>query len=144
MLDLPQSDAPASATPEGALPSVESRAQLVWLDSEGILHARSKLHCDLNLEDAQEIIRKVGELGGGKPRPILVDLTHMRSMSREARKYFASPEPAKVESAAALLVKSPLAKAIGNFFMGLNKSLIPARLFTSEAEALAWLRSFLP
>jgi hypothetical protein len=35
-----------------------------------------------------------------------------------------------------------VARAIGNFFMGLNKPLIPTRLFTSEAEALGWLREF--
>jgi hypothetical protein len=47
-----------------------------------------------------------------------------------------------VESAAALLIGSPLTRAIGNFFMGLNKPLIPTRLFTSETEALAWLKGF--
>jgi hypothetical protein len=133
-----------SATPDGAFSAVETRAQFVWLDSGGILRARSKPQCDITLADAEEIIRKIGALVGGTPRPILVDLTDTRSMSRDARKYFASPETAKVETAAALLVRSPLAKAIGNFFMGMNKGLIPARLFTSEPEALAWLRGFLP
>ena len=42
------------------------------------------------------------------------------------------------------LIRSPLARAIGNFFRGLNKPLFPTRLFTSEPEAMAWLRSFLP
>jgi len=63
-------------------------------------------------------------------------------MDREARRYFAGEETAKVESAAALLIESPLSKAIGNFFMGLNKPIVPTRLFTSEAEALAWLKGF--
>jgi hypothetical protein len=44
----------------------------------------------------------------------------------------------------ALLVGSPMSRAIGNFFIGLNKPLIPTRLFVSEPEALAWLRGFLP
>jgi hypothetical protein len=33
---------------------------------------------------------------------------------------------------------------LGNFYLGLNKPLVPTRLFTSEEEAQAWLRSFLP
>jgi hypothetical protein len=144
MIHSPEGSSPMFVTPGGTPPPVETRAQLAWLDSEGILRARSKPQCDIKLADAEEIIRKIGALVGGTPRPILVDLTDTRSMSREARKYFASPETAKVETAAALLVRSPLAKAIGNFFMGMNKSIIPARLFTSETEALAWLRDFLP
>jgi hypothetical protein len=122
----------------------ETRAQVVWLDPNGILRAQSKLNVDLTLEDAQDVVRQIGGLCKDQRRPILVDLTGLKSMSRDARKYFSGPETAKVESAAALLVNSPIAKAIGNFFMGLNKGLIPARLFTSEAQALEWLREFLP
>jgi hypothetical protein len=64
-------------------------------------------------------------------------------MSRDCRKYFAGPETARVEASVALLVMSPLTRAIGNFFMGLNKTLVPTRLFTSEDDALIWLREFL-
>ena len=39
-------------------------------------------------------------------------------------------------------LRSPLTRAIGNFFLGLNKPLMPTRLFTSEEEALAWLKTF--
>jgi hypothetical protein len=116
----------------------------VWMDAEGIIRAQCRHNCDINFEDARESIRKIGAAGAGTPRPTLVDLSGARSMDREARKYFAGAETAKVESAAALLVTSPLARAIGNFFMGMNKTLTPARLFTSEADALAWLRGFLP
>ncbi len=38
---------------------------------------------------------------------------------------------------------APLSRAIGNIFMGLNKPDFPLRLFTSDAEALAWLTGFL-
>jgi hypothetical protein len=122
----------------------ETKAQVVWLDESGILRAQSKPQAELDLGDAQEIIRLIGAASSGIRRPMLADLTGLKSMSREARTYFAGPETAKVESAAALLVSSPMARAIGNFFMGLNKGLIPARLFTSESLALEWLRQYLP
>lgn len=145
MQDLPETTSPSRSPPRaGQSPVVETRTQTVWLDAEGIIRAQFKHNCDVNLEDAQESIRKIGEVGAGTPRPTLVDLSGTRSIDREARKYFAGPETAKVESAAALLVKSPLSRAIGNFFMGMNKALTPARLFTSEPEALAWLRGYLP
>lgn len=97
---------------------------------------------ELDLADAEEVIRAVGTVCGGVRRPALVDLRELRSMSRECRKYFAGPQTAEVESAVALLILSPLTKAIGNFFMGINKTVVPTRLFTSEAEAEAWLRGF--
>jgi hypothetical protein len=121
----------------------EIRSQDIWLDDDGIIRARLKPGIDLQLDDAKEVVAVMASLGGGVPRPVLVDVGATRSMSRDARKYFAGAETAKVESAVALLIKSPLARAIGNFFMGVNKTLFPTRLFTSEEEALAWLRDFL-
>jgi len=41
-----------------------------------------------------------------------------------------------------MLVGSPLSQALGNMLMGLNRPAIPCRLFTSELEALKWLRGF--
>ena len=74
--------------------------------------------------------------------PMLVDVRTVSAIDREARAHLAGPEGARINSAVALLVGSPLSQAIGNFFLGLNKPLIPCRLFTTEPEALAWLRGF--
>jgi hypothetical protein len=123
---------------------IETNAQVVWLTDSGLLRATSKPGVDLTLEDAQDVIRQLAALSNGVRRPILADLTGTRSMSRDARAYFAGPETAKVESAAALLVLSPMARAIGNFFMGLNKPIIPTRIFTSEPLAIEWLQPYLP
>ena len=120
---------------------VEVRTQVIWRDGDGIIRVRIKPHIDLNLVDAQEALRAITVLCEGRKRPVLVDITEIKSMDREARVFFAGPETAQVESAAALVVRSPLTRAIGNFFMGLNKPLFPTRLFTSEAEALTWLKS---
>lgn len=55
------------------------------------------------------------------------------------RVYYAGPATAEIFTAAALPVESMLSRAIANFFLGLNKPLIPTRLFNDEAEAVAWL-----
>jgi hypothetical protein len=123
---------------------VEVRTQTIWLDGEGIVRAKLKPHVHVGLGDAQEAVRAIGELCQGRRSPVLVDMTELQSMDREARVYFAGAETAKVESAVAILIHSPLSRAIGNFFMGLNKPLFPTRLFTSEEEALAWLKSSAP
>lgn len=122
---------------------VEVRSQSIWRDGDGIIRAKVKPGIEIGLEDAREAVRAIAGLCEGIQRPVLVDMSALRAMDRAARLYFAGPETAQVESAAALIVSSPLARAIGNFFMGLNKPLFPTRLFTSEAEALAWLKTFL-
>lgn len=113
---------------------------LIWLREDGIVHVKWGPHVQIGLEEARQSIHAVSVVCGGKATPAFVDLTQITAIDREARLYFAGEETAKVESAAALLIGSPLTRAIGNFFMGLNKPLIPTRLFTSEAEALAWLK----
>ena len=122
---------------------VELRSQFIWLDDEGILHTQVKPHIEITLEDAREAMEQARLLCGGKRYPVLVDLTHCKAMSREARAYYAGGQAAKTGLAAALLIGSPLARVIGNFFMEINKPVFPARLFTSEAQALAWLKGFL-
>lgn len=122
---------------------VELRSQFIWLDSDGILHTQVKPHIEVTLEDAREAIELSRVLGRGKRHPVLVDLTHCKAISREARAYYAGEEAARTGVAAALIIGSPLARVIGNFFMQFNKPVFPARLFTSEAEALTWLKGFL-
>jgi len=122
---------------------LDVRSQKIRLEEDGIVRAKLKPHVDVDLTDAEEAVSAIASLCQGVRRPVLVDITEVKSMTRECRVYFAGPETAKVEAAAALLIRSPLTKAIGNFFMGLNKPLFPTRLFTSESEAIGWLSSFL-
>jgi hypothetical protein len=144
-MQLPSpSAAPTQASSHELSAPLETSAQVFVVDPHGIVRVRSKPDAEIGLEEAKEAIRKISAAIGGARRPCLIDLSGTRSISREARKYFAGTETAKVESAAALLVTSPLARAIGNFFMGFNKALIPTRLFTSETEALEWLRALVP
>lgn len=119
---------------------VEVRTHLIWLEDDGIVRVKVKPNIQIFLQDAQAAIHAVSNVCGGKRHPALVDMRGLVSMDREARLYFAGEETAKVESAAALIIESPVSKAIGNFFMGLNKPIIPTRLFTSEADALVWLK----
>jgi len=121
----------------------DTRSQRISLGDDGIVRIGMQAGVfDLDLADAEEVIRAMSSLCGGVRRPVLVDFRGVRSMTRECRKYFAGPETAAAEAAAALLVVSPIARAIGNFFMGLNKPLVSTRLFTAEPEALTWLRGF--
>jgi hypothetical protein len=69
-------------------------------------------------------------------------MSRVKSIAREARDYDAR-EAARVAPAVALIVGSPLSRMIGNFFLGLNRTAVPIRLFTSEPAARSWLRRYL-
>jgi hypothetical protein len=111
-----------------------------WLDDEGFLRGECADGANPTLEDAREQVAAQRPMAGGKRRPFLMDITRVRMLSRDARNYFAGPESAEVFLVVALVVGSPISRAIGNFFLGLSKPLMPTRLFTTEAEGLAWLR----
>ena len=64
--------------------------------------------------DAQERVRDV--LGKAKTR-VLIDMTAISEISKEARDYFANERTASIQRATALLISSPVSRVIGNFFM---------------------------
>ncbi len=123
---------------------LETDSRKLVLDAQGILRSSYKRAADNTLAEAKKVVRSMGILARGTRRPVLVDFRGMRSMDREARAYFAGPATAAVVSATAILVDSPLEKALGNVFMGMHKPLVPTRLFTSEVHAMAWLKTHLP
>jgi len=120
-----------------------TRTRRYRLGEDGILRVGARPGSEETLADAVENLRAASALAQGRKRPFLVEVETLRSVDREARAYYASRENTKHVSAAAVLVKSPLLRTISNFFLALNKPAFPMRLFTSEDEALAWLKSFL-
>ncbi len=79
----------------------------------------------------------VDELNADRRRPLLVDMTGTAVLTRDARMQFTQPCSA---SAVALLGRSPVDRVIVNFALGVSAVPGPIRFFTSEADALAWLR----
>ncbi len=114
----------------------DSESEIVW----GVLFADLKTE-ELAVEnvDAQERIRN--SLNKEKTR-VLIDLTKVTEIAKEARDYFANERTSSIQRATALLIKSPVSRVIGNFFMGLNKPIYPAMLFTNPQKAIEWLQTF--
>ena len=112
-----------------------------WVDDEGFHRGECFEGAEETLADAEEQLREQRALGGGVRRPFLMDISRVRSLSRDARNCFANSDASiEIYLCVALLVGSPLSRAVGNFFIGLNKPRMVTRLFTSEQEALAWMR----
>lgn len=120
-----------------------SKVAKLWLGDDGIVRIIHVPGAEVTLEDAQETMAAYLKLNKGKRRPLFIDTKTMKSMARVARHYYAGEEAVKVASAAAIIVGTPVSKVLGNFYLGLSNPYLPSRLFTSEDEALAWLKGYL-
>lgn len=115
----------------------------VWVGEDGICRIVYVPGAEVTLQDAQEIMAAYKKINQGKRLPLFIDTKRMRSLSREARSYFASEEAAECACAAAIVVGTPVSKVLGNFYLGLSNPHLPSRLFSSEEKALTWLKEFL-
>jgi hypothetical protein len=120
--------------------SVETASGIISLDEGlGIVHIKNKQGVEQSLADARENIAQLRELTGDRAYPVLVDLEGS-TLSREARNYYGSAEVRDRLSGLALLVTNPVARVLANLFIGMKQPVTPTRLFTSEREAIEWLR----
>lgn len=116
---------------------------MIWMDEHGICHESYTKGARLTIEDTLKEKQIISEISGHKKVPILMDLNNVIHVPRECRKYYASKEGAKIIKVAALLVGTQMSRVLGNFFIGLNKPAMQVKLFTSEKEALKWLKEYI-
>ncbi|OFY83479.1 MAG: hypothetical protein A3F72_06010 [Bacteroidetes bacterium RIFCSPLOWO2_12_FULL_35_15] len=82
------------------------------------------------------------EIQKGKIYPLLSNIKSLKNTTKEARDFMASEKGCEGVIAAAVLINSSVGSMIGNFFIFINKPLVPTKLFTNEEEAKKWLKSF--
>ena len=102
---------------------------------------RSGIH--ISLETARSIVTTRKLFTGNLPMPSLIKSQGVISMDKAAREYLASPEATEGLTASAILVQSAFSSFLGNFFLSVNKTSMPVKLFTDEAKAERWLRRFI-
>jgi len=79
-------------------------------------------------------------LGDDTPLPILIDFSTAGGQDIETRRFYAE-KSGRWCSRAAILVGSPVSRVMGNIYIGLNKPLVPTKLFTDEEVAVRWLKN---
>lgn len=116
----------------------------LWIE-DGIIHEIFKPSLIiLDIENAKKIVVDRLKVSNGIIRPILVDTRNAISIDKETRRYFASAESLQLLSAGALLIKNPIAKFMGNFFIAVDRPKMPVKIFTNKTQALKWLKQYLP
>ena len=110
----------------------------VWLTEDGIVITIGKSESQ-DAEAARENMAYTKKAAGGKARPLLVDMTKVRSMSKGAREEYVKQQGELTITAVALLTTSNVSNMIANIFIGLNKPHVPVKLFTDPYKAKEWL-----
>lgn len=130
---------------DGAPEIVETTIAHCWMDEDRVLHIRVKQDAVIEIEDAVDSVTVGRQMVGATPYVMVVDMARVRSMTREAREHLANGPHGKdsVGQAVAVVVRSPVARVLGNFFLGFNKPERPVKLFSSADDAARWARGFL-
>lgn len=122
--------------------TAETRACKFRFESGGYVVATMNEGATFELEDARDAVAATWQVAGERRGPVVVDSRGLRMQTRAARLYFTSEEVAGKVSAVAIVVESPVSRAIGSFFLRIGKHHIPTRLFTDLAAARSWAMDF--
>ena len=119
----------------------ESSASCYSMQEDNIMHIFNKPRAVHSKQDAIENIMMLREMTRGVPPRLLIDVTHIKSISREAREVYANEGNEKRVIAVALLTRSTVGRIVGNFFIGFNRPQVPTKLFEDELKAREWLKA---
>lgn len=107
---------------------------------DGILFLEYIPNLIMSLDEAKEIVRDRLSYTNGEYRFCLIDITNLKSVTKDAREYMSDPKGGLVGlSGGAFISGSVLTTVIINLFFKINRPEIPSRFFTSREEALEWL-----
>ncbi|MEJ2867799.1 hypothetical protein WCD74_08490 [Actinomycetospora sp. OC33-EN08] len=111
-------------------------AMAVWEARRGFLRLKWAPGIDIDGPLADAAVQYVNRLNGDQARPLLVDMTGMRMLTRDARVVFTRP---CMVSRLALLGRSRVDAMLANFALGVASHPMPMHFFTDEVEAASWL-----
>jgi hypothetical protein len=122
-------------------PVADTRTSVVHLGSDDLVYFRYRPGAKETIDDLEEYFGQMRASLGPKNRKygILVDLTNLGAMTKEARVAHAKPESTEFASIIAIVARSRLMRTIGNFFIFLDQPTVPTRLFATVTEARSWL-----
>jgi hypothetical protein len=112
----------------------------IWLDDNDIMRLVYDPGIEITLRESKEVGAALQELSQGRKKPLLVDARTLKNISREARVYWESEEITQTISATATL-SSPIVKVLGSLYTSLNKPPFEIKYFSTETEALKWLKT---
>lgn len=113
------------------------------LIKDNILIGTYKKNLIINLEVAQQIVEQRLSFTEGKKFASMIICHGVISIDKAAREFLASEKGTHGLSATAIIVNSPFSSLMGNFFLMVNKTGIPVKIFSNTSKAKKWLQQFI-
>jgi len=113
----------------------------MWVD-HNFIYSDVEKGTIMDLEMAKTSLKMADDLLKGIKKPLICDFTNMKSQTKECRDYYSSAETAQRYTACAIISTSIIGRVLANFYLGLNKPIIPTRFFTDEYTACIWADKF--
>lgn len=120
---------------------IEVFGAIITYRDDGIIHIHYTSEY-LNLEDTKQNVRTVRTESPWKISPILISGDPFSEHDNKAKKYLAGDEVMQHCSALAMVTTNMAQKISANFFIKLKKPTKPTQFFSSEKDALKWLKNF--
>jgi len=121
----------------------KTRTCEIFIDEFGILHVKILGGVIIDRADAADNFLVVKYLTKGEPVLKLLDARKIFKIKKEACTFVEKENDPKKHIAKAILVGSLISRFLNHFFLSQQNEKFPVRIFTSEKEAVEWLKSFL-
>ena len=109
--------------------------------ADDILYATYKKNNVIDLSIAKQIVQARIDFTQDKDMLVVIYIEGLVTIDKTARDFISSAEGVKRLIAAAIIIDSPFAATMGNFFNSINRpKKIPVRLCTNTDAAVTWLR----
>lgn len=108
---------------------------------DGVLHVVCEPLDIMDLDKARRLTSARLEFQQGQAYPVFCDTRFMKHADKAAREHFAN-EGVFLVKAVGLLVDHHSTEALLNFFLRINKPIVPFKLYKSEEEALGFLKLY--
>jgi len=117
-----------------------------FLRPDGIVLAKTINSTPLTKEVILENFELIKQISTdlGQSIKILAESEQMQRLSRCARDYMRTEAAQQYDQyiiGTAMLTQNQLAKMLANFIVGLRKQARPLKIYTNEADAIAWLKN---
>lgn len=111
---------------------------VIGFEADDVMFLAWKPGVRIEAANALAAVEAVNELAAGSRYPLLVTMADTAHLSRAARDVFVEPCAA---SRIALLGNNPVDRMLANYQLAVQEPPCPTRFFTSETDAVAWLRN---
>jgi hypothetical protein len=110
--------------------------------SDGIIHSHTSSNLDFNIESLKKFNEVMGRLVNYKKVPLFITFDEFAIPPVETREFWAKVESCPYSAADAYLTATIGHKLIGNIYLKFNKPGRPTKMFTTNEDAIEWLRNF--